>query len=70
MSQPLTPISQLASSKDYEHVARRWYELVNALAPDYIEDAGEAVPWEDFPEANRKLLAMVVTNLIAEGTIR
>jgi hypothetical protein len=67
----LTPVSPMESSKDYEHVARRWYELVNALAPDYIEGVDEPpLPWEDFPEANRRLLVMVVANLIAEGTIR
>lgn len=66
----LTPITKLESAKDYEAVARRWYELVNALAPDYIEDVGEPIPWEEFPENNRLLLTAVVRNLIGEGTIR
>lgn len=77
MSPFLTPLSSMESSKDYEAVAKRWYELLCALAPDYtdvdpdLDDGlGESTPWDELPEGYRKLLAMVVTNLIAEGTIR
>jgi hypothetical protein len=62
----------MESSKDYVEVAKRWHELLNALAPDFVDTPDDEVPtaWDDLPEGYRRLLAMVVTNLIAEGTIR
>lgn len=74
MSPFLTPLSSMESSKDYEAVARRWYELLCALAPDYTDVDPElddpSPTWEELSDGHRKLLTMVVVNLIAEGTIR
>lgn len=73
MSPSLTPISSLESSKDFAALAKRWYELLNALAPDYMdisEDDEPSPPWEDLPENDRKLLTQVFINMIGEGTIR
>lgn len=77
MSPSLTPVGSMESSKDYEAVAKRWYELLCALAPDYTDydpdlddDLGVATPWGELPEGYRQLLAAIVVNLIAEGVIR
>lgn len=67
----LTPVGRLESTKDYAEIAKRYYELLCALAPDYVgELPDEYVGWNDLTEANRQLLTAVFLNLIAEGTIR
>lgn len=65
----LTPVGSMESSKDYEAVARRWYELYCAL---YETDDPEAnwTPWADLSDSYKSLLKAVFMNLIAEGTIR
>lgn len=74
MSPSLTPVSSMESSKDFEAVARRWYELLCALAPDYTDVDPEiddpSPSWDELTGGHRKLLTMVVTNMIGEGTIR
>lgn len=68
----LTPVGSMESSKDYAEVAKRWHELLNALAPDFVDtdDDEPPTPWDDLPEGYRRLLTSVVVNMIAEGTIR
>lgn len=60
----------MESSKDFVAVAKRWYELWVALAPDfgYPEDGWTA--WDDLPEYSKRLNVAVVTAMIGEGTIR
>lgn len=72
MSGLLTPIGSMESSKDYMSLAKRFYELLNALAPDLVEtaDDDDPTPWDDLPESYRLLLARVFTAMIGEGTIR
>lgn len=65
----LTPVGSMESSKDFVKLAKRFYELLNALAPDYI-DSDEPTPWDDLPEGYRLLLAQVFIAMIGEGTIR
>lgn len=70
----LTPIGSMESSKDYVKLAQRFYELLNALAPEYTDYDPEIdeppTPWDELSEGHRLLLAQVFINMIGEGTIR
>lgn len=55
-----------------EQIAQRFHEHYERLAPEYgyHTRAASAVPWDDVPEANRKLMIATVAALIVEGVIR
>ncbi len=54
-----------------EDVARAFHEAYEGLAPEfgYNTRAASARPWEDVPEANRKLMVATVEKLEADGVI-
>lgn len=64
------PDSHKADSP-YAYVARRFHENYEALAPVYGYETRKesAVPWEEVPEVNRRLMVMTVNRLVGEGTI-
>lgn len=53
------------------HVARRFHEMYEELAPlvGYATRPESVVPWDQVPEANRKLMVMTINRLVGEGTI-
>jgi hypothetical protein len=57
--------------RDLEAIARAFHDAYERLAPDFGYRTREesAVPWEDVPEANKKLMIATVDALIAEGVI-
>jgi hypothetical protein len=52
-------------------IAKRFHERYERMAPRYGYEtrAESAVPWEDLPDANKRLMIGVVKALLAEGTI-
>lgn len=55
-----------------EHVAAEFHRLYEQLAPEYgyRTRVESAVPWEQVPDANRKLMRAVVMQLLQQGTIQ
>lgn len=57
--------------RSVESIAREFHEAYEKLAPAYGYETREesAVPWEQVPEPNRKLMVAVVEALLARGVI-
>lgn len=55
-----------------EEVARAFHEVYEGQAPDhdYKTRKASAVPWEDVPDKNKRLMVSVVTELARRGVIR
>ena len=58
-----------------ENLARRFHEVYESLAPlfDYRTRRATAVPWEDVPEANRRLMVATceqIANDLREHCLR
>ena len=55
-----------------ELIAEQFHEAYEDLAPRYGYKTREAsaVPWEDVPEANRRLMTHTVVNLLVDGAIK
>lgn len=55
-----------------EFVARRFHEVYEELAPIYGYKTREesAVPWEDVPPVNKRLMVKVCSRLLHDGTIK
>jgi len=53
-------------------VARRFHEVYEDLAPlhGYKTRRESAVPWEEVPVANRRLMVGTINRLVGEGTIK
>jgi hypothetical protein len=54
-----------------DYIASRFHEAYERLAPRYgykTRDAS-AVPWDDVPDANRRLMRAVVRDLINQGVV-
>lgn len=71
VGQPLSfflPPEQPGESRP-EHIARRFHEVYEELAPVYGWQTQErsAVPWHDVPPENKGLMVETVTRLIHEG---
>lgn len=54
-----------------EYIAKCFHETYEKLAPNYGYKTREAtaVPWEDIPNQNKRLMIAVVKNLIADKVI-
>jgi hypothetical protein len=54
-----------------ERIARAFHESYERQAPDYGYQTREAsaVPWDDVPERNRRLMIAVVVDLLDRGVI-
>jgi hypothetical protein len=55
-----------------EQIAREFHETYEALAPDfgYRTRSESAVPWDEVPSGNRKLMIATVTRLLERGAFR
>lgn len=55
-----------------ERIARRFHEEYEALAPahEWATQEASAVPWDDLPDNQRRLMVNVVANLIVKKVIR
>jgi hypothetical protein len=55
-----------------EFIARQFHSVYEALAPyeGYRTRDESAVPWEDVPEANKRLMVRTVETLLTADTIR
>lgn len=54
-----------------ERIAREFHHTYEALAPSFGYETREAsaVPWEQVPEQNRRLMRAVVADLLGRGVI-
>ena len=54
-----------------ERIARAFHETYETLAPHvgYRTRSASAVPWDDVPERNRRLMISTVASLLADGII-
>ena len=59
-------------SKQSWDIAKAFHEAYESLAPDYGYKTREAsaVPWEDVPEQNRRLMLATVERLLQDGVIK
>lgn len=57
---------------EYDQIARAFHESYERSAPQFGYRTREesAVPWEDVPDRNKKLMRWVVRDLLARGVIR
>ncbi len=55
-----------------EVIARAFHETYELLAPsfNYQTRSESAVPWDEVPQANRRLMRATVMTLLHDGTIR
>ncbi|MGW4639574.1 hypothetical protein ACWEN6_13650 [Sphaerisporangium sp. NPDC004334] len=62
----------MASTAEAELVARAFHESYERLAPSfgYATREASAVPWEDVPERNKRLMVAVAAELLDQGAIR
>jgi hypothetical protein len=58
-------------SETAENIAKEFHDSYERNAPyfDYETRAESAVPWEEVPEKNRRLMYEVVRDLLARGII-
>ncbi len=56
---------------DAEGIAREFHAAYESLAPDfgYRTRDTSAVPWEDVPSGNKRLMVATVTRLLERGAI-
>ena len=54
-----------------EHIAAAFHDTYERLAPmfGYKTRIASAVPWDEVPEQNKRLMIAVVDKLIADGVI-
>jgi hypothetical protein len=59
------------SDLDYERIAREFHETYERLAPTFSYETrkASAVPWEDVPAQNKRLMMETVRSLLERGVI-
>lgn len=63
----LLAVVEQAKGEEHERIAKAFHDAYERLAPEfgYVTRKPSAVPWEDVPEANRKLMIAVVEEVVS-----
>lgn len=71
MTESMSGLGGTGPATGAERIAKRFHEAYERLAPSFGYETREAsaVPWEDVPEQNRRLMIATVAELMSSGVI-